>query len=102
MVEDLLEIWRVHEEINSFFLENIPDEGFAAVPLLKNGKPSTGRTVRRAFAHLHEVRVTHLGRELMKGIPRFESGASPGRAELIASCQAPSPGLQQRLVPAVQ
>ena len=63
MVENVLEIWRVHDEINIFLLENIPDEGFAAVPLLKTGKPSTGRTVSRVFAHLHEVRVSHVGRD---------------------------------------
>jgi uncharacterized damage-inducible protein DinB len=102
MLEDLLEVWRVHEEINSFLLGSIPDEGFAAVPLLKNCKPSTGRTVSHVFAHLHEVRVTHLGREFMKGIPRFESGVSPGRDELIAAFQASSHGVGQRLTRIVE
>jgi len=102
MVDDLLEVWRVHEEINSFLLGSIPDEGFAAVTLLKNGKPSTGRTVSRVFAHLHEVRVTHLGREFMKGLPRFESGVSPGRDELIAAFQSSSRAVQQRLAHIVE
>jgi uncharacterized damage-inducible protein DinB len=102
MVEDVLEVWRVHEEINSFLLRNIPDEGFAAVTLLKNGKPSTGRTVSRVLAHLHEVRVMYLGREFMKGIPRFESGASPGRQELIAAYQASSHAVEQRLARIVE
>jgi uncharacterized damage-inducible protein DinB len=97
MVEDVLEVWRVHDEINVFLLENIPDEGFAAVPLLKTGKPSTGRTVSRVFAHLHEVRRSHVGREFLQGIPAFETGASPGRQELLAAFKACSRGIEQRL-----
>ena len=97
MVENVLEIWRVHDEINIFLLENIPDEGFAAVPLLKTGKPSTGRTVSRVFAHLHEVRVSHVGREFLRGIPRFETGASPSREELLAAFRAASRAVEQRL-----
>lgn len=97
MVENVLEIWRVHDEINIFLLENIPDEGFAAVPLLKTGKPSTGRTVSRVFAHLHEVRISHVGREFLRGIPRFETGASPSREELLAAFRAASKAVEQRL-----
>lgn len=102
MIEDVLEVWRVHEEINRFLLENIPEEGFAAVPLLKTGQPSTGRTVSRVFAHLHGVRVSHIGREFLKGIPRFETGASPGRAELLAAFAASSRGIEQRLARIVE
>jgi uncharacterized damage-inducible protein DinB len=97
MVEDLVEVWRVHDEITFWLLENIPEEGFAAVTLLKTGKPSTGRTVSRVFAHLHEVRVSCVGREFLKGIPRFESGVSPGREELIEAFRGASRGIAQRL-----
>jgi uncharacterized damage-inducible protein DinB len=97
MVDDVLEVWRVHDEINIFLLENIPDHGFAAVTLLKTGKPSTGRTVSRVFAHLHEVRASHIGREFLKGIPRFETGASPTREELLTAFRAASRGIEQRL-----
>jgi uncharacterized damage-inducible protein DinB len=102
MTESVLEIWRVHEEINAFLLENIPDEGFEAVPLLRNGKPSTGRTVSRNFAHLHAVRVSHIGREFLKGIPRFETGASPGREELLTAFAASSRGVERRLARIVE
>src|SRR5436309_1848838 len=102
MVKDLLEMWRVHDEINSFLLESIPREGFAAVTLLKNGKPSTGRTVSRVFAHLHGVRVAHVGREFLKGIPRFESGASPSREELLEAFRASGHGIEQRLASVVE
>jgi uncharacterized damage-inducible protein DinB len=96
-IDDLIEVWRVHEDINIFLIANIPAEGFAAVPLLKTGKPSTGRTVSRVFAHLHGVRVAHIGREFLKGVPRFETGASPGREELLAAFRASGRGIEQRL-----
>jgi uncharacterized damage-inducible protein DinB len=102
MTESVLEVWRVHEEINLFLLENIPEKGFDAVPLLKNGQPSTGRTVSRNFAHLHGVRVSHIGREFLKGIPRFETGASPGREELLQAFRASSLGVEQRLARIVE
>jgi uncharacterized damage-inducible protein DinB len=102
MVENVLEVWRVHDEINLFLLERIPDEGFAAVTLLKTGKPSTGRNVARVFAHLHEVRASHLGRELLKNVPRFEAGATPSRAELIAAFRASGRAMGQRLARIVE
>jgi hypothetical protein len=36
MIDDVLEVWRVHEEINRFLLERIPGEGFEAVTLSRN------------------------------------------------------------------
>jgi uncharacterized damage-inducible protein DinB len=96
-MDGLLEVWRVHEQINIFLLESIPVDGFAAVPLLKSGKPSAGRTVSRVFAHLHGVRVAHIGREFLAGVPRFETGASPGREELLEAFRASGRGIEQRL-----
>ena len=97
MTHGVLEVWRVHDEINSFLLRKIPEEGFAAVTLLKHGTPSTGRTVSRVFAHMHGVRVAHVGREFLKGIPRFETGASPSREELLEAFRASARGIEQRL-----
>jgi uncharacterized damage-inducible protein DinB len=97
MVQEVLEVWRVHEEINQFLLERIPAEGFAAVTLLKNGKPSMGRTVSRVFAHLHAVRVAHAGKNYPKNAPRFETGAEPGREELREAFRVSSRAIEQRL-----
>lgn len=97
MIESVLEIWRVHEEINLFLLKNIPEAAFQAVPLLKTGQPSTGRTVSKVFAHMHAVRVAHVGRDFLKGIPRFETGAAPSRPELIKAMQASAHAVEGRL-----
>ncbi len=102
MLADILEVWRIHEEINTFFLQRLPDEGFAALTLLKNGQPSKGRTVARVFAHLHEVRVLHLNRDSSKDVPRFETGASPGRSQLIEAFAAGSLGVEKRLTQIVE
>jgi uncharacterized damage-inducible protein DinB len=102
MVDDVLEVWRVHDEINFWLLENIPDPGFAAVPLLRNGTPSKGRTVSRVFAHLHEVRRSHVTREFLKGVPHFEAGVSPGREELLVAFRASGRGIAQRLARIVE
>jgi uncharacterized damage-inducible protein DinB len=97
MLDPILETWRVHEEINLYLLENIPNEGFASLPLLKNGQPSKGRPVARVFAHLHDVRVAHVSREFLKGVPRFETGATPSRAELLAAFKASGKAVEGRL-----
>ncbi len=55
MIQDLLEVWRTHDEINVYLLEQISDQGFEAATLLKNGHYSKGRTVARVFKHMHEV-----------------------------------------------
>jgi uncharacterized damage-inducible protein DinB len=102
MIEGVLEIWRVHEEINQFLLKNIPDAGFQAVPLLKTGQPSTGRTVSKVFAHMHGVRVAHVGRDFLKGLPRFETGAAPSRTELMKAMQASGHAVEGRLTRIVE
>ena len=102
MVDDVLEVWRTHEEINALLLAKIPDEGFSAVTLLKNGQPSKGRNVGGVFTHLHNVRVGNVGRDFLKGIPRFENGTTPGREELQAAFKASSLAVEGRLTRIVQ
>jgi uncharacterized damage-inducible protein DinB len=83
LLDDLLEAWSLHDTINRFVLESIPEEGLGAVTLLKSGKPSRGRNVARIFAHLHEVRCSKLER-LAGGtdLPRFAGSEVPDRAQL--------------------
>jgi uncharacterized damage-inducible protein DinB len=79
ILDDLLEAWAIHNEINLFILRWIPPQGLEAVTLLKTGKPSSGRDVARIFAHMHEVRCSKLDRNLAEGldaVPRFEGSES--------------------------
>lgn len=102
MTEGLLEAWQVHDEINLFLLDRIPDGGFRAVTLLKNGQPSTGRNVAKVFAHMHAVRVSHVGRDFLKNVPRFETGAEPGRAELVEAFRASGHAVAGRIARIVE
>jgi uncharacterized damage-inducible protein DinB len=85
MLTELSEIWRIHERINIELLDNIPEAGLAAVPLLKDGKPGRGRDVARVFSHIYEVRMSAMRKaELaeMTEVPEFAKGYSPARLEL--------------------
>jgi uncharacterized damage-inducible protein DinB len=95
-------VWRIHEEINLYLLDRISDPGLAAVPLLKDGQPSTGRTVARQFAHMHEVRATHLGRDFLRGVPRFAAGVTPSRTELREAFLASGNAVSARLAKALE
>jgi uncharacterized damage-inducible protein DinB len=97
MLDGLLECWCTHDEINLYLLRHIPDEGFAAATLLKNGQPSKGRNVARIFRHMHEVRRSYIGREFLKGIPHFDDDYVPTRAELLHAFASAGAGVEQRL-----
>ena len=92
LAEQVLQTWRTNNEINLFLLRNLREGGLDAVTLLKNGQPSKGRTVARVFAHLHNVRVSWLGREAkQKGVVEFPSAkesAAPDRPALEAALTA--------------
>ena len=97
MLDAILEAWRTHESINRFLLDEVPDAGLAAIPLLKNGLPGKGRDVARQFAHLVDVRVAHFRAEeksFMKGVPDFAKGASPARGHLESALDASGRGVE--------
>jgi uncharacterized damage-inducible protein DinB len=102
MLEDILEMWRTHDEINLYMLRHIPDEGFQACTLLKNGLPSKGRDVARMFRHMHEYRRQHVGREFLAGIPHFDDKYVPTREELLSAFVACGKGIKQRLARIVE
>lgn len=79
---DLAEAWRVNDHMNSTLLEAIPDAS------LGDRYSKRTRAVASQFAHLHNVRVSHLerrGQDLAVGLNSFERGAEPTRRELVAA-----------------
>lgn len=52
LIGQILNTWRVHNEINIYLLNEIPEKGLRAVPLA-----SKGRTVAEQFAHMNKVRL---------------------------------------------
>jgi uncharacterized damage-inducible protein DinB len=102
VLEQLLEMWRTHDEINYYLLRHIPDEGFGACTLLKNGLPSKGRNVARIFRHMHEARRQHVGREFLQGIVHFADDYVPDRHELLDAFVKCGRGIEQRLTRIVE
>lgn len=106
MIDGILEAWRRHEAINQFMLAQIPEGGLDAVPLLRTGKPSTGRNVARSFLHLHEVRLGFLRaaekREYLGAVRVFEKGESPAREELASALAASALAVEARLRTALE
>src|SRR5690606_16450974 len=94
LLDDLLEAWSIHNDINLYILDWIPEKGLEAVTLLKTGQPSRGRNVARTFAHMHAVRCARLASNYgaSKEIPKFEGSESPSadrlREALVQSGQA--------------
>jgi uncharacterized damage-inducible protein DinB len=102
MLEDLLEMWRTHDEINRYLLRHIPDEGFEACTLQKNGLPSKGRNVARIFRHMHESRRLQVGREFLHGIPHFDDDEVPTRGQLLDAFLKCGKGIEQRLTRTIE
>lgn len=103
-LEHVLEMWRSHEAVNRYLLDHTPDAGLDAVPLLKTGKPSKGRTIARNWAHIYESRVAHLRareKKLMKTAPSFAKGYSPTRNEIETALAQSSIGVEARLTNAL-
>jgi len=87
MEEQFLETWAIHDRINLYLLDAIPEEAFEA----SLGK---GRTVFKLFAHIHNVRLMWLqsaAPELLEGLAKLEDstgGKQAVRAALEASGKA--------------
>ncbi len=100
MLDAMLEAWRRHELINRYMLDEVPDAGLAAIPLLKNGLPGKGRDVARQIAHMVDVHVAHFRtaeKARMKGVPKCEKGVAPSRQHLEAALAASSRGVEMLL-----
>jgi len=79
IMAQILNTWKVHNDINLYLIEKIPLAGFKAVPT-----SSKGRTVAEQLFHINRVRLGWLefhrtGKRLK--LPRAKD-ANPTRAEL--------------------
>lgn len=69
MQNQLLETWNLHNRINLYLLEAIPEAALNGV------SASKGRSVGEQLAHLHNVRLMWLksaAPELLEGLTKFE------------------------------
>lgn len=89
MLDDqLIETWNIHNRINLYMLDAIPDDAMQAAIAAK------GRTVFKLFSHMHDVRLMWLkpaAPELMEGLAKVDekaSGKEPLKRALTQSGKA--------------
>jgi uncharacterized damage-inducible protein DinB len=85
MDEQLIETWSIHDRINLYLLDAIPDEALSASLTPK------GRSVSAQFAHIHNVRLMWLkaaAPDLLDGLEKLETKAAGDRAGLRAALAA--------------
>ncbi len=91
--DQLLDTWRIHHRINLYLLDSIADQALGDVG------PTKGRSVAKAFAHLHNVRLMWLksaAPELLEGLEKLEDDA-PDRDRLRASLDASAAAMETLL-----
>ena len=72
MKDQLVETWNIHDRINRYLLDAVPDEA------LSSSMAARHRTVGALFAHLHNVRLMWLKSALpdaLDGVAKIEKGA---------------------------
>jgi uncharacterized damage-inducible protein DinB len=79
----IIQTWHIHNRINLFMIENIPDEALKATLSTRGG-----RDIARQFAHMHMVRVRRLesfSKVIDRRLVKFESKESPGKGVLLGA-----------------
>jgi len=83
IIDQVINTWKVHNNINLYLLSEIPKKGLEAVPAR-----SKGRNVASQFLHMNRVRLGWLHYHTTGKRPRLSAGgkmAYPVRKELIKS-----------------
>jgi len=99
LVENIINTWRVHNNINLILLQAISKKGLDVLP-----PGSKTRNIGRVFVHMYGVRINWLklnSPELAKGFRKFPKDKIPSKAELrkafISSGNAVEKLLEQAL-----
>ena len=77
----IIDTWNIHNRINLFMIENIPEEAFKATLSTRGG-----RNISRQLAHVNNVRVWRLkpfAKKISENLIEFEKEESPGKKKLI-------------------
>jgi uncharacterized damage-inducible protein DinB len=82
MEDQLIETWEIHNRVNLYLLDAIPDAALA------NVAGSKGRMVGEQFAHIHDVRLMWLkaaAPELLEGLEKVPKELVTDKATLRAA-----------------
>ncbi|MCL4454574.1 MAG: DinB family protein [Deinococcus sp.] len=98
MVGQLVESWQIHNRINLYLLDGLPKDGLNAAALSK------GRSVGRAFAHMHNVRLMWLeaARNLLEDLKKFEPDDEPSTKELKKALEASGKAIEKLLTQSLE
>jgi uncharacterized damage-inducible protein DinB len=94
MDDALIETWAIHNRINLYLLDAIPDDAMDSTPSPKC------RTVYDLFAHIHNVRLMWLkaaAPELLEGLEKLETKAVGDKARLRNALEASGQAIEQLL-----
>jgi uncharacterized damage-inducible protein DinB len=89
----IAETWAIHNRINLYMLDAIPQEAMSAAASPKC------RTVYDLFAHIHNVRLMWLKStpELLAGLEKLETKTVGDKAKLRAAIEASGRAIEQLL-----
>jgi uncharacterized damage-inducible protein DinB len=92
LADQLAESWAISARIDRYLLDAIAEAD------LDVAAPSKGRTVRDAFAHLHNVRLMWLdaaGKDLAAGLAKLDKDATPTKAALATALAASAKAIEE-------
>lgn len=84
MEDQLVETWSIHDRINRYLLEKVPEQALSHALAAKH------RTVFQLFAHIHNVRLMWLksaAPELLNGLSKLD-GEGGDKAALASALEA--------------
>jgi uncharacterized damage-inducible protein DinB len=93
MDDQLVETWSIHDRINRYLLQAVPEEALGSALAAKH------RTVFQLFAHLHNVRLMWLksaAPELLEGLSKLE-GTDGDKTALSAALEASGKAIEALL-----
>lgn len=94
MDEQLIETWTIHNRINIYLLDAIPEDALTAVAAAKT------RNVHDLFAHIHNVRLMWLKEaapDLLSGLQKIEKGVPLNKKQLSAALKASGKVIEELL-----
>ena len=94
MEDQLLETWAIHNRINLYMLDAIPDDALGA------SLPTKSRTVYDLFAHIHNVRLLWLksaAPALLDGLHKLETKTVGDKRELRAAIESSGRAIESLL-----
>jgi uncharacterized damage-inducible protein DinB len=94
MEDQIVETWAIHNRINLYLLDAVPDEALGAAVSPKS------RTVSDLFAHVHNVRLMWLkaaAPDLLAGLDKLPTKAVGDKATLRSALEASGRAVEQLL-----